>query len=486
MLLALDQGGHSSRALIFDESGCVVDRCSVEVGVDRRGDRVEQDPQSVVDSLLQAAEQVTREKQRRERLVVGLACQRSSLVCWRKSDGQALSPILSWQDRRTATEFERWASHDEEVSRLTGLKLSPHYGATKLRWCWENIAAVQEAAAKKDLCWGPLASYLVHRLCVQRPHAVDVANAQRTQLMSIENHDWSPRLLELFELNDVPAEVFPTIFDSSASWGDMNFSWGRAPFRVLTGDQSAVVFADGAPEPGEIRMNFGTGAFLQQVSTVAPQEHPGLLRSVVHRSAGESWWVTEAPVNGARAALQDWASHYQKTPDQVKKVVSEWEPGTDTPLFLNGVSGLAAPFWDPHFQSSLLAETGFEDEARHAGAIIESILFLTRLNADLMKADLMKRTSAIETSRVIVSGGLTRSPGFCRALASLLGSSVFRSEESEGTCRGVAWWLAQSQERNSSGEAWDPSHREEFEPRSMPELEDRYEAWVQEMPEVPS
>jgi glycerol kinase len=110
-----------------------------------------------------------------------LATQRSSVVCWDKESGTALSPILSWQDRRTAVELESLANHGAEIRQRTGLPLSPHYGASKLRWCWQNLPRVRTAWRKGRLAWGPLASFLTYRLTAEKTLAADPANASRTQ-----------------------------------------------------------------------------------------------------------------------------------------------------------------------------------------------------------------------------------------------------------------------------------------------------------------
>jgi glycerol kinase len=188
LYLCLDQGGHASRALVFDRRGAVRAQALVEVPTQQPGaNRVEQDPDAVVDSLRLAAQQAVHALGNRagDIAAAGLATQRSSIVCWERTTGAALSPVLSWQDRRAHDWLSRFSAHAREIEDITGLRLSPHYGVSKLRWCLEHLPAVSSAWGSDRLAAGPLASFLAFRLLDERPLAVDPANAQRLLLANL-------------------------------------------------------------------------------------------------------------------------------------------------------------------------------------------------------------------------------------------------------------------------------------------------------------
>ena len=209
LYLALDQGGHASRALVFDAQGRPLARSLRTVGVFHpQPDWVEQDPEELVRSLQDAMREVCVElgAAAADIAAAGLATQRSSIVCWDPVSGAALSPVLSWQDRRASEWLTRFTPHAEAIHRTTGLMLSAHYGASKLRWCLDHLPAVAQAAADGRLACGPLASFLVFRLTTERTFAADPANAARTLLYSLRTRDWDDGLLHLF---DIPRAVLP-------------------------------------------------------------------------------------------------------------------------------------------------------------------------------------------------------------------------------------------------------------------------------------
>jgi len=184
-VLALDQGGHASRALAFDRRGRELATAHVPVATSRDGaDLVEQDPVELVRSLQVAAQDACDSEATRElpALSAGLATQRSTIVGWERSSGRALTNAISWQDRRYAAWLERLNPVAAAVREKTGLVLSPHYGASKLRWCLDNVPAVQRAVRSNDLAAGPLASFLLSRLLEEKPVLADPANASRTLL----------------------------------------------------------------------------------------------------------------------------------------------------------------------------------------------------------------------------------------------------------------------------------------------------------------
>lgn len=459
-ILALDQGGHASRALVFDARGRVVARAVEFVGTRREGDRVEQDPEELVASLENAAARVAGAGLPH---AAGLATQRSSIVCWERDTGRALTPVLSWQDRRAADRLRPLAGRADEIGRITGLRLSPHYGASKLAWCLDRVPAVRRARHRGNLAAGPLASFLLARLLDERPCLADPANAARTLLYDRQRYDWSDELLEMF---DLPRAVLPPAVPNRHRFGHMALAAGRVPVTVCTGDQSAALFASGHPGPDTVTINAGTGAFLQQAVS-APAMPGRLLAGLAWHGVATTIHTLEGTVNGAGAALSRTAEAEGISEKQmVDGLPAALDEGREPPLFLNGVGGLGSPFWQPSFESRFL---GRGDSWARLVAVVESIVFLVNENLSEMAGH------GSPARRIVLTGGLARLDGFARRLAALTGVAVERPNFTEATSRGLGWLVA----GRASGWTGGDARREE--PREDDALKRRYRRWRRAM-----
>ena len=463
--LCLDQGGHASRALVFDRRGVVQAGALREVAVrEPQPAWVEQDPEELVASLKTAMNAAVTSLGARAGQVVnaGIATQRSSIVCWDRQTGEALSPVISWQDRRAQEWLGQFSAQAPEVHRRTGLMLSPHYGASKLRWCLDHLPAVATARRAGRLAMGPLASFLLFRLLDEKPFVADPANAARTLLWNLRMLDWDPWLLELF---GVPVEALPRCVPTRHGFGMLRVHEQRLPLTIATGDQSAALFALGAPAPDTVYVNLGTGAFMQRVFP-QPPDVAGLLTSVVYRDEGRSYYVLEGTVNGAGTALR-WAEQEWGLDDIEARLPAWLARDGDIPLFLNGVAGLGAPFWVADFPSRLI---GSGEPWQKTCAVVESIVFLLQTNLEVVQ----KISPA--SKRLLITGGLARLDGLCQRLADLSGLPVYRPAEHEATARGTAYQLAGFPENWPEEKPGDG-----FRPKPNPGLARRYKDWRAEM-----
>ncbi|MEM7164631.1 MAG: FGGY family carbohydrate kinase [Planctomycetota bacterium] len=459
--LTIDQGGHGTRALVFDPHGHEQARAHCEIGVHRHGaDCVEHDAAEVlrsVDEVLAAA--IAASPTCPER--VGLATQRSSIVCWQRSTGTPLSPVISWQDRRAAALLAKCvAGRDDEVRTRTGLIPSPHFGASKLRWCLDELPAVQQAQG--DVVIGPLASFIAQHL-TGGPPVVDAANAARTMLWNVDDCDWDKVLLSWF---GIPAGLLPATAHTCSDFGPLR----DHPMELcaVSGDQSAALFADGEPTAGDVFVNLGTGAFLQRVAAV--EQRPARLpRSVVLQDEAGARCVVEGTVNGAAAALSWWRAERQLDAAELRAALPGWlEQRLDPPVFVNGVSGLGSPDWISHFPSRFVGADA--TLAEEAVAVIESIVFLIARNLDEMEQ------TCGAPDEIVVAGGLSRLSGLCQRLANLTATAVVRRDHDEATARGIAYLATASRDR------WQPSPTSAFVPASDPDLRRRYDLWRRQMP----
>lgn len=464
LYLCLDQGGHATRAIVFDGRGAALARAVRPVPTRRPApDRVEQDPEAVVASLADAAREAVASLGPRaaELACAGLATQRSSVVCWDRETGVPLSPVISWQDRRAHAWLARLAPRAGEIGAITGLRLSAHYGASKLRWCLDRQAGARAALRRKRLAMGPLASFLAFRALDERPFVADPSNAQRTLLWNLGTRAWDDRLLDLF---GVPRDALPSPVPTRHDFGRLRVDGRVLPMTIVTGDQSAALFAFGLPREEAVYVNLGTGAFAQR-PVPAPRRAEGLLTGIVHAEGRSATYALEGTVNGAGAALA-WAAETLGLPG-IETELSGWlARAADPPLFLNGVGGLGAPYWAADFPTRF--EGGGEPWLK-AAAVAESIAFLLAVNCERMAA------AAGPARTLLLTGGLAVQDGIVQRLADLAGVDAWRSREREATARGLAWLLA------GRPSDWPAPEGELFRPAPNGPLRSRYGRWLEAM-----
>ena len=471
--LSLDQGGSASRALVFDGEGRELALSRVAVADRRpRPGWVEQDPDAVVDSLRQAAAAALMQldaEQRRRIQACGLSCQRSSLVCWDRNSGNALSPILSWQDTRAADWLAAQALDTEAIRASTGLYPNAHFGLSKIRWCLDHLGDVKQAVADGRLVIGSLAAFLAFRLLEQRPCLVDPANASRTLLFDLARGDWNSGLLERFAIE---RRWLPDIARSDAEFGDLvvplrGMPPMRLPLRLLSGDQSTAAFAYGEMLAEAAYLNVGTGAFVYRLAGQAPVASR-LLRSVIHWSEAPQY-VVEGTVNGAGSAL-DWFAQQHGLTDVTATLDEHWVgDGPGDTLFLNGIGGLGSPDWRARFASRFIGEATMEQQLV---AVAESIVFLIQRNLSLLEG------IGEPCTYVLISGGLSHSDRFCQTLSDLSRLPLRRTGQCEASARGSAFLLA------GRPANWAPLPERRFEPQHNPALLDRHRRWRECMASV--
>ena len=461
--LALDQGGHAGRAIAFDSEGRCLAQATIEVDTQTPApDRVEQDPEAVVDSLERSAALIAGKLKGKNCLGAGLATQRSSIACWDRETGQALGPVISWRDTRNASGLAALSLDENRIHDITGLRPSAHYGASKLRWCIDNIPAVQSAYESDRLAWGPLASFLVFRLTRENTLAADPVNASRTLLWEPGRRCWSGELASAF---GVPIAPLPPNVPEDTHFGFLNAA-PDIPLLRCTGDQAAAIHSRGIPARGDVIVNAGTGAFVLQPANW-PNASRGVLTSVVAGNESGLTYALEGTVNGAGSALKSEAA---------RLAIDNWQSMLETPdrdlsaipVFLNGHSGLGSPWWMPGFASRHVGDGG---SVERLIAVLESIVFMLQTNLEAFAGH------ASAPQQIIASGGVSKGDGFCRKLASLSGLPVIRHRISEATAQGLAWMIA------GLDSPWPPQTPADlFEPQPDDALTERYERWKDLMP----
>lgn len=457
--LAIDQGTHASRALLFDAQGQTVAGRLLPVALTRpKPGHAEQDAGEILASVRAAIAAVLDALPAAQRAAVqhcGLTTQRSTVLAW-TPEGAPLSAALSWQDTRAAARTAALQPHADAIRRLSGLPLSAHYGAGKLRWLQESLGS------RAGLRSGPLAAFLLDNLTSSEHCVVDHSNAQRMQLLDIRQRDWSDILLDWFGIR---AEPLPACAPVTHDYGRL--VGHDIPVTAVCGDQNAAWFGDGEPDDDCALVNMGSGAFVLAAQSGADGP-AGLLTSIAASHAHGCEYLLEGTVNGAGSALQWLGAQYNV--ELSETLLADGLRQTEAPpLFINSIGGLGSPWWQHRLAPEFVPERSDWSVAVRAVAVAESILFLLQYNLEQMPQGAKLR-------RLRVSGGLSRIEPLCRKLANLTGLPVSRTRHEEASARGVAWLAA------GRPAAWQqPDGAQLFMPQPDSGLRDRYHRFIEQL-----
>ncbi len=308
-LMALDQGTTSSRTIIFDEGGAIIAMAQQEFP--QRYPQpgwVEHDPEAIWQSQLDTARQALAKAGigARDVAAMGITNQRETTLVWERQSGRAIHPAIVWQDRRTAAHCAalRDAGLADMFRERTGLVLDPYFSGTKLAWILDAVPGARERAARGELAFGTVDTWLIWRLTGGRVHATDVSNASRTLMYNIREHCWDDELLA--HLN-VPRELLPEVRPSAADFGETLPDRLGAPVRIggVAGDQQAALFGQGCVAPGMVKNTYGTGCFmLMHTGEVATPSRNGLLTTAAAQTDATPVFAIEGSVFVGGAVVQ--------------------------------------------------------------------------------------------------------------------------------------------------------------------------------------
>lgn len=432
--LAIDQGSHSSRAILFDENGAIVDHQVKPVTLFRHNNGfIEHEPLEILDSVNTVLERLftTLSSDVYDNIVAcGLACQRSTfLACTQQ--GEPLSPAISWQDVRGASYLDSLPLTTKQVQDLSGLPVSPHYAASKMRWLLENhpqVKAEPQPEPGENLYLLPLSSFLLFHLLGNPQFVVDHTQAQRMQLMNIESLGWSEKLSNAFK---IPMKLLPVCKPVCHDYGLLKNT--HIPVTAACGDQNAALFGSGPMNEETALINLGSGAFILRLLP-GHKKSRELLTGVACSSENKTLYMREGTVNGAGNAIE-WFLNQDPIADW-KEQLPVWLDQIDQPpVFINTVGGVGSPWWLHDIEPCFIHEdTGLDKQAGLAAkavAVIESIVFLLQDNLNLMNQEQ-------GLSLLKVSGGLSQLDGLCQKLSNLSQLPVKRMVVKETTALGIA------------------------------------------------
>lgn len=439
-VLSLDQGTTSSRAILFDRHGKVVDVAQREFTQHYpQPGWVEHDAEEIWASQLE----VTREVLARvgshgsDIAAIGITNQRETTVVWDRRSGKPISRAIVWQDRRTAAfcDHLKDQGHEDEIRARTGLVVDAYFSGTKVRWILENVDGAREAAEAGHLAFGTVDSWLIWNLTGGEVHATDPSNASRTMLFNIHDLAWDESLLEIM---GVPRSMLPDVVPSSGLIGTSQASLlgSEIPISGVAGDQQAALFGQVCVDPGMVKNTYGTGCFmLMNTGLRAVASQNNLLTTVAWQIGDETSYALEGSVFIGGAVVQ-WLRDglgVIKASSEVEDLAATVD-SSDGVFLVPAFAGLGAPHWDPYARGMLIGLTRGSTAGHIARAALESIAFQSADLVDAMEAD-----SRIELASMRVDGGAAANNILMQFQADLLDVPVVRPRILETTALGAAY-----------------------------------------------
>ncbi|MRX63123.1 glycerol kinase GlpK [Maribacter luteus] len=440
LILALDQGTTSSRAILFNHDGQIV-RVSQKPfeQIFPKPGWVEHDPNAIWSSQIAvAAEVVAQHGINGESIAaIGITNQRETVVVWDRETSEPIHNAIVWQDRRTAKYCDQLKDdgYVDMIKEKTGLVIDAYFSATKLKWILDNVEGAREKAEAGKLCFGTVDSWLIWKLSRGKLFVTDVSNASRTMLFNIHTMAWDDELLKLF---NIPKAMLPEVKESSEVYGTTAttlFST-KIPIAGIAGDQQAALFGQMCTKPGMVKNTYGTGCFLlMNTGDKAVYSKNNLLTTVAWKINGKTTYALEGSVFVGGAAIQ-WlrdGAKMVKTAPGINHLAETVEDNGGV-YFVPALTGLGAPYWDQYARGAIVGLTRGTTDAHIARATLEGIAFQVY---DIVKA--MEADAGEKSIELRVDGGATASNLLMQIQADLFGFKIIRPKTLETTVMGAAY-----------------------------------------------
>ncbi len=430
LLLALDQGSSSSRAVLFELTGKIAALAQRPVRSKRpQAGWVEHDPLELARTLEAALDAVLGKIGSRDRvLAAGLAVQRSTIVFCEKGSFKPAAAAPSWMDGRAAEFVWPLQERQGEVHGLSGLYATPYYSAPKIRWFLDREPKVRALADAGRLLCAPVSTFIAARLTKGAVVAADPTCAQRTLLMNLDTAAWDPGLLALFGLS---AEILPSIRSSAGDWGVIERKGRKIPLLATVGDQQSAAIGLGAANEGDAVANYGTGAFILRHTGPRPSLAPGLLASAAATVGQLRGYYLEGTVHAAGTSFE-WLRDNLGLLKDTKAIDAAFKKSKRRVLMLPAIGGLGAPRWDYKTKTVFF---GLDSQTTKHDLVRATAEGLCMLLAD---AAAVMASSGSPVTRARVAGGLSRADAMMSFQADALGAVLERRKEVEATALGAA------------------------------------------------
>ena len=435
-IVSLDQGTTSSRAILIDENGKLIDIKQKEfkqIFPDQGW--VEHDPNEILKSQIDVFEELVSSISLSDIVSIGITNQRETTVIWDKDTGKPLYNAIVWQDKRTSSICDQMKSDElsSYVKESTGLVIDSYFSATKVKWIIDNVEGVKSKLKEDKVLFGTIDSWLIYNLTNFKNHVTDYTNASRTMMYNIKTLQWDKKILEYL---DIPKSILPEVMTSSSYFGEFQYKGFNIPINGVAGDQQAALFGQACFEDGMVKNTYGTGCFLlMNTGKKFMLSENGLITTMACSLDNNIEYALEGSVFVAGAAIQwlrdslgiiDSASDTEKIANSVKKL--------DDIYVVPAFAGLGAPYWDMYSRGAIFGLTRDTDRNQIIKATLESLAYQTK---DII--DVMEKDSGLNLNSLKVDGGACMNNYLMQFQSDLLGNQVIRPEIIESTAMGAGY-----------------------------------------------
>ncbi len=481
-ILSLDQGTTSSRAILFNEAGEIVEtgQKEFEQFFPKPG-WVEHDANEIWTSVLACIADVLRKADVEPNQIagIGITNQRETTVVWDKNTGKPVYKAIVWQSRQTEGICKelREKGHNDLFREKTGLLLDPYFSGTKVKWILDNVDGAREKAENGDLLFGTIDTWLVHKLSGGKAHITDYSNASRTLMFNIYDLEWDQELLDILT---VPKSMLPEVKQSSevyANTVDYHFFGEEVPIAGIAGDQQAALFGQACFEKGMAKNTYGTGCFmLMNTGEEGVSSDNGLLTTLAWGVDGKVEYALEGSIFVAGSAIQwlrDGLKLIDSAPDSEKDALSV--ESTDGVYMVPAFVGLGTPYWDSDARGAMFGLTRGTSKEHVVRATLESLAYQTKDVLDAMIAD-----SGIDLKTLRVDGGAVKNDFLMQFQSDILSVPVERPQVQETTALGAAYLAGLAvgywKDKNDIAKQWnvEKTFKDDMEKEKRDEL---YNGW---------
>ncbi|GAQ19094.1 glycerol kinase [Oceanobacillus picturae] len=440
-ILSIDQGTTSSRAILFNHDGEIVETAQKEFQqFFPQPGWVEHDANEIWTSVLACIADVLRKADAEPTDIagIGITNQRETAVVWNKNTGKPIYQAIVWQSRQTEGICKelREAGHNELFNKKTGLLLDPYFSGTKVKWILDNVAGAREKADNGDLLFGTIDSWLVYKLSGGKTHITDYSNASRTLMFNIYDLKWDDELLDILT---VPKSMLPEVKQSSevyANTASYHFFGHEVPIAGIAGDQQAALFGQACFEKGMAKNTYGTGCFmLMNTGEEGVKSEHGLLTTLAWGVDGKVEYALEGSIFVAGSAIQwlrDGLKVIESAP-QSEQLATNVD-STDGVYMVPAFVGLGTPYWDSDARGAMFGLTRGTTKDHIVRATLESLAYQTK---DVL--DAMIKDSDIDLKTLRVDGGAVKNDFLMQFQSDMLDVPVERPVVQETTALGSAY-----------------------------------------------
>jgi len=472
VILALDQGTTSSRAIVFDKAGSVLAQAQKEFRqIYPNPGWVEHDGSEIWSSQAGVAAEAIAQAgvNGKDIAAIGITNQRETTLIWDRATGKPVYNAIVWQDRRTSEYCDELKAQGlaEKIRSKTGLIIDAYFSGTKVRWILENVEGVRKRAEKGELAFGTMDSWLIWNLTRGDVHVTDVTNASRTMLFNIHTGGWDDEILKLM---DIPESLLPEVKSSSEVYGETKTTIfaTKVPIAGIAGDQQAALFGQRCIEPGMVKNTYGTGCFMVMNTGEKPIiSKNNLLTTIAWKVDGKTVYAIEGSIFIAGAVVQ-WLRDELgliRTAPEIEKLASS-VPDNGGAYLVPAFAGLGAPHWDQYARGTMVGITRGTSAGHIARAALEGIAYQTM---DVLNA--MEGDSGIEIRELRVDGGATANDLLMQFQADILQVPVVRPKILETTALGAAYLAGLAvgywKDQNDISQQWQVDTK--FEPKMNPD-----------------